>query len=78
MGVGFTPALAGAFCQSDGVIDSRKRRLDLARFCFRLSKGSFKERHIEEVVHLVARGDAAAHCGKATLTLSQIPPRPRV
>jgi hypothetical protein len=33
MGVSLTPALAGAFCQSDGVIDGRKRRFDLARFC---------------------------------------------
>jgi hypothetical protein len=78
MGVGFTPALAGAFCQSDGLIDGRKRRLDLARLCFRLSKGRLKERHIEGVVHLVARGDAAAHCGEATLPVAQMPSRPRV
>ena len=30
MGVGFIPALAGAFCQADGVIDARERRFDLA------------------------------------------------
>jgi hypothetical protein len=31
MGVGFIPALAGAFCRADGVIDARERRFDLAR-----------------------------------------------
>ena len=43
MGVGFTPALTGAFCQSDSVIDGRKRRIDLARFSFRLRKGRLKQ-----------------------------------
>ena len=33
MGVGFTPALAGAFCQDEGVINADERRFDLARFC---------------------------------------------
>ena len=47
MGIGFTPALAGAFCPGEGVIDARERRFDLACFCFRLCKGCLKERRID-------------------------------
>jgi hypothetical protein len=47
MGVGFIPALAGAFRQGNGAIDARERCLDLARFCFCQSR--LKERCKDDV-----------------------------